>query len=140
MVTNSFTPTSNVTTITFAFQADNTSGTWDLDSVSLKQSSGVELMQNGGFESGSLLPHWISSCTTLCTGVNGGGPGSISSMYPQSGTYHYRDRCNPVPNFDYLSQTIIGVVPNQLCTLQYYLALNYTVTNISNNFYVLVTY
>lgn len=109
-----------------------------MDDVSLTQTPGIELIQDGGFESRSFSPQWTSSCTSGCTGVNGGGPGSISTVHPYNGTHHNRDRCNPVPKFDYLSQTVIGVVPNQLCTLSYQLALNYT-TNTNNNFYVLIS-
>ncbi|CAF2936029.1 unnamed protein product [Rotaria sp. Silwood2] len=143
LYTNTFTPTSNVTTITFAFQVDDNPGIWDFDDVSLKQSSGIELMQNGDFESGSISPSWIPSCTAQCTGISGqgsgGGPGSISTVYPHGGTYNYRDRCNPEPKFDYLSQTISPIVPNQLCTLKYYLALTYVSGKTHNNFYVIIS-
>ncbi len=79
--------------------------------MSLKQTAGVELMQNGGFESGAMAPAWAPPCTAQCTGISSqgtdGGPGTISTMSPHNLTYHYRDRCNPESNFDYLSQTII---------------------------------
>lgn len=136
-VSNWFNPTSNMTTITFAFQTDNNNGTWYLDDVSLKQSSGVELVINGGFES-SLISPWTISCTSHCTGISGGGVNTVSSTYPHTGTYHYIDRCNPVPKFNYLSQTISGLVINDQCTLQYYLAFT-CITNTSNNFYVYIS-
>ncbi|CAF3385774.1 unnamed protein product [Rotaria socialis] len=143
LYTNTFTPTSNVTTVTFAFQVDDDPGIWDLDDVSLKQTLGIELMLNGGFESGSLSPTWNTSCTVQCTGISsqgsGGGPGGISTVYLHTGTYNYRDRCNPEPKFDYLSQTITTVIPNQLCTLKYYLALYVSNNKVNNNFYVIIS-
>ncbi|CAF3594945.1 unnamed protein product [Rotaria socialis] len=143
LYTNTFTPTSNVTTVTFAFQVDDDPGIWDLDDVSLKQTLGIELMLNGGIESGSLSPTWNTSCTFQCTGISsqgsGGGPGGISTVYLHTGTYNYRDRCNPEPKFDYLSQTITTVIPNQLCTLKYYLALYVSNNKVNNNFYVIIS-
>ena len=147
LYTNTFTPTTNMTTVTFAFQGDDCPGTWQLDDVSLKQTAGTELMQDGGFESGALAPAWVPSCTQQCTGHTttssgqcpGGGPGSITTGSAHGGTYYYSDRCDPEPLFDYLSQTI-AVTPNQLCTLKYYLALIPNGSYNHNNFHVIISW
>ena len=144
LYTNTFKANKTVITVTFAFKVDDFPGLWSMDDVSFKQTAGIELIQNGGFESGTLAPSWIHSCTAQCTGISsqgsGGGPGYISNNgSAHSGTHYYIDRCNPEPKFDYLSQTITSVIVNQSCTLTYYLSLHASPQKTHNSFYVMIS-
>jgi hypothetical protein len=73
--------------VTLAFQFRHISNSWYLDDVSVYE-GGVQMIGNGGFETGSLFP-WIR---TTPNGICTGSPAQVTTvLLPHSGTYHLRD-------------------------------------------------
>ncbi len=106
-------PSVTTATLTFSFRDDPSY--WYLDAVSVTNSSGQELLSNGGFEQGTLA-NWI-----YCNPQYSSSSGSISTVNPYSGSYDYAD--GSVGAADYLSQTF-DVQPNNIYTIEFWLAAN----------------
>ena len=88
-------------TITLNFQLRNDASFWYLDDVSVSDEN-VEMLANGGFESGALSPGWIRS--TPNGGCGGGTNGAeVVSSSAHTGIYALRNKCNGVA--DQLSQS-----------------------------------
>lgn len=104
----SYTPTTYQATIMVELRQDPSS--IQIDAVSVTNSSGTELLTNGGFETGS-LPPWTRGT------VSGG---SVSSC-GYSGTYCYRDAI--VGQTDNIHQTF-QTVPGSTVTVSFYLQNN----------------
>ncbi|CAF3284400.1 unnamed protein product [Rotaria sp. Silwood2] len=80
--------TSNKTgNIALAFQLRDDPDYWYVDDVSV-YNGGVQMLVNGGFESGFLSPGWIR---TTPNGVCSGPGGTVSSISPRTGSYCLRD-------------------------------------------------
>jgi hypothetical protein len=94
----------------FALQDDPSF--WYLDDVSVTNSSGDQLIVNGGFET-SDLTGWA-----YCNPSNAVSSGIVSSAIPHSGSYSYKD--GSVGASDYLSQTF-AVVPNNIYSVTFWL-------------------
>ena len=105
----------NVTTLTLIFSFRSDPNYWYLDDVSVTNSSGQQLLSNGDFEQGSLI-HWV-----YCNPRNATFSGFISSSLVCHGNYCYAD--GSIGAFDYLSQTF-NVLPNEVYTVQFWLALD----------------
>ncbi|UJR17720.1 hypothetical protein I4U23_004618 [Adineta vaga] len=80
--------TSGTVTLTFVLQ--HNPDYWFLDDVSVYNGA-VQMLTNGGFESGSFSPGWSQ---TAPTGCGSGTTGYVSSSYRRSGSYGYADGCN----------------------------------------------
>jgi hypothetical protein len=106
-------PNVNAATITFSFRNDP--DYWYLDDVSVTNSSGQQLLLNGGFEQGSLV-NWL-----YCNPNNASHAGTVTSAISYDGWYCYRDGSVGAP--DYLSQTF-NVQPNQVYTVNFILGAN----------------
>jgi hypothetical protein len=94
------------------FALRNDPSFWYLDDVSVTNSSGDQLIVNGGFETGSVTG-W-----TYCNPSSATSPGIVSSSMPHSGSYSYMD--GSVGTSDYLSQTF-AVVPNNIYSVTFWL-------------------
>ncbi len=105
----------NVTTLTLIFSFRSDPNYWYLDDVSVKNSSGQQLLSNGNFEQGTFA-NWV-----YCNPNNATASGSINSSVVCHGSYCYAD--GSIGAFDYLSQTF-NVGPNQVYTVQFWLALD----------------
>ena len=91
----------------FAFQ--QTMGFWDIDNIKLSNSTfTLNVFQDGGFESGSLVPNYRQ-----CQSV-----GNVSNSTQFSGRYCYSDRTQG--QFGYLMQNVSTTVGSQYY-LQFYL-------------------
>jgi hypothetical protein len=87
--------------ITLAFQFRNDPGWWYMDDVSVSDGTN-EMLVNGGFESGSFSPGWITGTPNgACTPPSSGAQIVNSSCY--SGSYCVTDGC--VSDADQISQT-----------------------------------
>jgi hypothetical protein len=104
----------NATTATISFAFRNDPNYWYLDAVSVTNSSGQQLLLNGGFElnSGSLVD-WV-----YCNPQGSTNPGSVSGANPHSGSYSYEDGSTGA--LDYLSQTF-HVQLNGVYTVSFWL-------------------
>lgn len=105
--TFTFTATTVLSTIRFAFKAagDNDHN-WYLDNVSVRDNtSNIELLINGGFESGDLTG-WTEFCADTCQTSRSGEV--TNSTNCAEGTYCYFDFCNGQGNF--ISQAFSTVV------------------------------
>ncbi len=105
----------NITSATLNFALRNDPSYWFLDDVSVTNSSGNELLTNGGFEQGSL------SGWTYCNPSNASYSGQVTSSTFHSGSHSYRD--GSVGVSDYLSQTFT-VLPNNIYSVQFWLSAN----------------
>ena len=105
----------NVTMATLTFSFRNDPDFWYLDAVSVTNSSGQQLLTNGGFEQGTLTS-WV-----YCNPKNSSYSGSIDSVNHYSGSYGYSDGSVGAP--DYLSQTF-NVLPNNIYSVKFWLAAN----------------
>jgi hypothetical protein len=105
----------NVTAATLTFALQNDPNFWYLDDVSVTNSSGEELLSNGGFEQGSLLD-WI-----YCNPQNVASAGLVlsGSSTAYSGFYCYKD--GSIGAADYLSQTF-NVQPNEEYNVSFWLS------------------
>jgi hypothetical protein len=101
--------------LTFALRNDPVY--WYLDDVSVTNSSGDELLLNGGFELGNLLG-W-----TYCNPNSAADAGVVSSSNPHTGSYSYMD--GSINASDYLSQTF-AVVPNNNYLITFWLSADST--------------
>lgn len=74
--------------VVLEFEMRHDPGYWYLDDVSVSNMFGMELLINGGFESGSLMPGWRNSTEfDECKGSRV----MASENYPSySGSYHYQ--------------------------------------------------
>ncbi|CAF0759589.1 unnamed protein product [Adineta steineri] len=88
-----------------------------LDDVSVTNSSGIQLLSNGGFELDTL------SGWTYCNPSNAPSSGAISLGNSHSGSYSYMD--GSVGSSDYLSQTF-AVVPNNIYSITFWLSSSST--------------
>ena len=71
---------------TLAFQLRNDPSYSYIDDVSV-YNKGVQMLVNGGFESGSATPGWtVSSPNGVC-----GTQGAVSTLSPRTSTYCFRD-------------------------------------------------
>ncbi|CAF1491182.1 unnamed protein product [Didymodactylos carnosus] len=98
--------TSNLTTLTFAFRQDPSY--WCLDDISVimsNSSNNVNIISNGGFESGSLENY------TICNPSGTQPSGRSTQTYAYSGNYSYVD--GSYASGDYLTQTFITVRQKQ---------------------------
>ncbi|CAF1090968.1 unnamed protein product [Adineta steineri] len=81
-------PTTGMVSLTFQFRHDPS--TWYLDDVSIYHGA-VQMLTNGGFESGTMSP-WVR---TTPNGACSGWPSQVSttvhSVSPHTGTYYYID-------------------------------------------------
>ncbi len=102
----------NVNTATLAFAFRNDPNYWYLDDVSVTNSSGGQLLSNGGFESGS-LPPWV-----YCNPLNSGTLSSVLTGTVHTGSYAYK--AGAVGASDYVSQTF-NVQPNYIYTVTFWL-------------------
>lgn len=103
-------PNVNTATLTFSFRNDPSF--WYLDAVTVTNSSGQQLLSNGGFEQGSLA-NWV-----YCNPKNATYAGSVTSAASYTGIYSYSD--GSVGSPDYLSQTF-NVVPYNIYTVKFWL-------------------
>ena len=88
-------------TVTLTFEFRNDAAPWYLDDISVSDGS-IELLSNGGFESGSFLPGWTRDIPNgNCTGGTSGAEVIPSSVH--SGSYAVRDRCSSLA--DQVSQS-----------------------------------
>ncbi len=123
-ICNAYAWTSSVTgTVTLAFQLRHDPDYWYLDDVSVYD-GGVQMLSNGGFETGSLSP-WIR--TTLYSNCTGS-PGQISTMYPRTGIYDLADGSNGCP--DQISQQFTATI-GEVYIVSFWLKSNSTGTGIS---------
>ncbi|CAF4435619.1 unnamed protein product [Rotaria socialis] len=108
----SYQSTASSLTLTMAFRQDP--AYWALDDISVALSTGgPNLVQNPGFETGSLTGYY-----TLCNPSSSSSSGTVSSAYPHSGTDCYYD--GSIGNPDYLSQTM-AAIPNNYYTISFWL-------------------
>jgi hypothetical protein len=91
--------------VTLAFQLRNDPDFWYLDDVSVYD-GGTQMLVNGGFETGSLLP-WVRSHPN---GVCSGWAGQVCNSNTNSGNYDYCDGCIGVA--DELSQSFMATAGN----------------------------
>ncbi|CAF1326466.1 unnamed protein product [Didymodactylos carnosus] len=106
--------TSSSATLTFALRQDP--GSWCLDDVSVYHGA-VQILSNGGFETGSFSPWNYSGCSF-------GNPGHIEHNtygFAHSGYYYYSDGC--YGQIDSLSQTLT-TVPGDLYVISFYIFQN----------------
>lgn len=103
-------PNINSATLVFAFRNDPSF--WYLDDVSVTNSTGSELLLNGGFEQGS-YSKW-----TYCNPTQATYAGDVNTNKPHNGSYSYEDRS--ISAFDYLSQAFT-VVPNNTYSVKFWL-------------------
>ena len=87
----------NVDSAKLVFALENDPDFWYLDDVSVKNSSGIQLLSNGDFETGDLTG-WI-----YCNPKNASNSGTVSTDNPNTGWYSYGD--GSVGSSDYLSQS-----------------------------------
>ncbi len=81
---------------------------WCLDDISVVGPNGVQLWQDGGFETGPLTSYY-----TYCNPNGATYSGTISTRCPHSGSYSFYD--GSVTYSDYLSQaftTVVGATYN----------------------------
>ncbi len=86
----------------------------------MTNSSGQQLLLNGGFELGSLVD-WV-----YCNPQNTGSSGSVTGTVSHTGSYSYKDGAVTIP--DYLSQTF-NVQSNNVYTVKFSLHATGTVAN-----------
>jgi hypothetical protein len=105
----------NVTRITFALRRDF--GYFGIDDVSIKNATalGIELLSNGGFETGnfSSWTHCVQSGSTAYGSVQSTSSGISYGGYnfvARSGTYFYLG--GATVNAEYLSQTFPSIIGN----------------------------
>ena len=98
-------------TIRFAFQTSTSNWYWDLDNVSVKDTTNVEQLINGGFESQN-KNGWSESCQT-CSSIQNYGP---------LGSYNYWVGCTSSTNYQLLSQTFTSA-PCMTYTIRFQIAL-----------------
>ncbi|CAF4205213.1 unnamed protein product [Rotaria magnacalcarata] len=81
-------PTTGTVTLSFFLRHDPT--TWFLDDVSVYYGA-VQMLSNGGFESGSMAP-WVRSLPNgPCTGWSSAVSTTVYGVLPHSGNYYYID-------------------------------------------------
>jgi hypothetical protein len=76
---------------------------WCLDDISVVDSSGTQLWQDGGFETSPLINYYI-----YCNPNGAASRGTISTSCPHSGSYSFYDGSEGYS--DYLSQEFTTVV------------------------------
>ncbi|CAF1109271.1 unnamed protein product [Didymodactylos carnosus] len=105
---------------------------WYLDDVSVVQSTnngrGVELLSDGGFESGSLAPSWKT-----CTDGSDDFVGFIERENPRTGKCSFYDFATR--HFDYISQTF-ETVPRELYNISMWLSASRSGDGISAAIFV----
>lgn len=114
--TYQFLGTSNRTGyLEFGFYGHSSGKKWYLDDVSLinRNLSNAQLIENGGFENGTLMG-WETFCQSTC----GTGAGAVNNSNPRSGTFSYQDSCNS--GFDFLRQSFL-IIQGHLYILTFYL-------------------
>ncbi|CAM4799903.1 unnamed protein product [Rotaria magnacalcarata] len=108
----SYRSTASSITLTMAFRQDPSY--WALDDISVILSTGgPNLVQNPGFETGSLTGYYA-----FCNPSSSSASGTVYAGYAHSGTYCYYD--GSVGNPDYLSQTM-AATPNSYYTISFWL-------------------
>jgi hypothetical protein len=107
----------NVSSATLTFALEDDPALWYLDDVSVTNSSGAQLIMNGGFETGNLAG-W-----TYCNPSNATFSGIVTLSTPHSGVYSYQD--GSTGTSDYLSQTF-PVVPNNIYSITFWLCATST--------------
>jgi hypothetical protein len=98
-----------------AFQLRNDPSYWYIDDVSV-YTKGVQMLVNGGFESGSVSPGWT---VTLPYGVCGAA-GSVTSNIPHTGSYSFMD--GSVGCADQLSQSF-AVIAGQVYVVSFWIEM-----------------
>jgi hypothetical protein len=108
----SYQSTASSITLTLAFRQDPSY--WALDDISISLSAGgPNLVQNPGFETGSLTGYYA-----FCNPSSSSASGTVYASNAHSGTYCYFD--GSVTNPDYLSQTM-AAIPNTYYTVSFWL-------------------
>jgi glycine/D-amino acid oxidase-like deaminating enzyme len=117
--------TSPVTgTVTLAFQLRNDPDYNYVDDVSV-YNKGVQMLVNGGFESGSLSPGWVLSTPYGTCGATGG---SVSNTSPRTGSYSLKD--GSVGCADQVSQSF-PVIGGQVYVVSFWIMLGGSGSGIS---------
>jgi hypothetical protein len=108
----SYLSTASTITLTVAFRQDPSY--WAFDDISIALSTGgPNLVQNPGFETGSLTGYFA-----FCNPSSSSASGVVSAANAHSGAYCYYD--GSVGNPDYISQTM-AAIPNTHYTVSFWL-------------------
>ncbi|CAF0715823.1 unnamed protein product [Adineta steineri] len=111
-------------TITLTFQLHNTPSYWYIDDVSI-YNKGVQMLLNGGFESGSASPGWtLSTPYGVCST-----PGVINTVSPRTGLYSLQDGSTSC-TADQISQSF-AVIAGQTYVVSFYIKTGTTGSGIS---------
>ncbi len=89
--------------VTLAFQLRNDPSDWYLDDVSVYDGS-IQMLVNGGFESGSLSPWVVTFPNGICQLASPSG--QVCNTLPHTGTHDYCDGCHSVA--DQLNQSFMA--------------------------------
>ncbi|CAF4107740.1 unnamed protein product [Adineta steineri] len=111
-------------TVTLAFQLRNDPDYWYVDDISV-YNKGVQMLVNGGFESGPASPGWTLStpygtCST---------PGKINTVSPRTGLYSLQDGSSSC-TADQISQSF-AVIAGQTYVVSFYIKTGLTGSVIS---------
>ena len=109
--------------VNLTFQLQNKPSYWLIDDISVHNGA-VEMLGNGGFESGSLSP-WIRSDPY---GPCGGSAGRADPQWPRTGAFNLLDGSDDCP--DFISQAF-PVVIDQTYTVSFWLKVVGTGPNIT---------
>ena len=104
--------------VNLTFELQNKPFYWLIDDISVHNGA-VEMLSNGGFESGSLSP-WIRSDPY---GPCGGSAGRVDPQSPHNGSFHLLDGSDDCP--DYISQSF-RVTTGQIYTVSFWLQVKGT--------------
>jgi len=115
-------PSTTSATIQFQFYTTSTGNYWDLDNVSVRDSSGTEKVVNGGFSTKS---SWNETCSiSSCASIQNYGPSSSSD---------YWVNCISSTNYYSVSQTFTTVAC-ETYNVSFQIARYKTSTNTANAF------
>ena len=112
-------------TVSLTFQMRHDPDYWYLDDVSVLQGS-TEMLNNGGFETGSFSP-WTTSAPNGC---GAGYMAQVWTSFPHNGSYAVRDGCNG--QIDRISQSF-SALAGQIYVVSFWMKSNHTGSSVIAN-------